>query len=133
MVKTIQKITLILAFTLMAAGANTEHGDTGGSNSKQTVDNSKMTHQKTVNKNETTAGQEKALKPQTICPVMGGEINKNYYIDYKEKRIYVCCPACIKEVKKNPEKYIKKLETLGQSVETISQTTQPGQTGTDKK
>jgi YHS domain-containing protein len=62
----------------------------------------------------------KHLKSQTVCPVQGGEINKNMYVDYKGKRIYVCCEACIADVKKDPEKYIKKLADMGQEVETIS-------------
>lgn len=63
------------------------------------------------------------LKPQTTCPVMGGDINKNFYVDYKGKRIYVCCEGCLGELKKNPEKYIKKLESMGQGVETIGENT----------
>jgi YHS domain-containing protein len=59
------------------------------------------------------------LKPQTTCPVTGDAIDKNQYVDYKGKRIYVCCPSCIDSVKKDPEKYIKKLEDMGQSVEII--------------
>jgi YHS domain-containing protein len=62
----------------------------------------------------------KQLKPQTTCPVMGDPIDKNLYVDYKGKRIYVCCTDCIAPLKKNPEKYIKKLEKMGQGVETIS-------------
>jgi YHS domain-containing protein len=63
----------------------------------------------------------KQLKPQTTCPVMGGPIDKKMYVDYKGKRIYVCCPGCIDSVKNNPEKYIRKLEKMGQGVETISE------------
>jgi YHS domain-containing protein len=59
-------------------------------------------------------------KPQTTCPVMGEAINKSLYVDYNGKRIYVCCKLCIDSVKKDPEMYIKKLEKLGQSVETIA-------------
>ncbi|HUI93401.1 MAG TPA: hypothetical protein VLX68_14230 [Chitinivibrionales bacterium] len=66
-----------------------------------------------------TAAAVKELRPQTTCPVMGGPINKNLYVDYKGKRIYVCCEGCLAEVKKNPEKYIKKLADMGQGVETI--------------
>jgi YHS domain-containing protein len=62
---------------------------------------------------------KKMLSPQTTCPVTGDPINKKLYVDYKGKRIYVCCESCIGRVKKNPEKYIKKLEAMGQSVETI--------------
>jgi len=59
-------------------------------------------------------------KPQTTCPVLGGEINKSLYVDYQGKRIYVCCSDCIEAVKKNPEKYIKKLEEQGVTLENIS-------------
>ena len=52
-------------------------------------------------------------KAQTVCPVMKGAINKSLYVDDDGKRIYVCCGACISEVKQNPEKYIKQLEAEG--------------------
>jgi len=51
--------------------------------------------------------------PQTNCPVMGGTINKEVYSDYEGKRVYFCCPACIPEFKKDPAKYVKKLEDQG--------------------
>jgi YHS domain-containing protein len=63
-----------------------------------------------------------ALKPQTTCPVMGGPIDKKLHVDYKGKRIYVCCKSCMAKVNKNPEKYLKKLEKSGQAAETISET-----------
>jgi YHS domain-containing protein len=63
----------------------------------------------------------KQLKPQTTCPVSGDPIDKSLYVDYKGKRIYVCCSSCIAPLKKNPEKYIKKLEGMGQGVETIAE------------
>jgi len=52
-------------------------------------------------------------KSQTTCPVMGGNIDKNIYADYQGKRIYFCCKGCDEEFKKNPEKYLKKLEVEG--------------------
>jgi len=57
---------------------------------------------------------------QTTCPVMGGKINKKLYVDYKGKRIYVCCGGCISTVKADPEKYIKKLEKEGVTVMRVS-------------
>jgi YHS domain-containing protein len=48
-------------------------------------------------------------KEQTICPVMGGKINKDIFTEYKGKKVYFCCPACKPEFEKNPEKYIDKL------------------------
>lgn len=65
------------------------------------------------------ASQSKALTPQKVCPVMGGEINKSQYVDYQGKRIYVCCAGCIDPIKADPEKYIKQLASMGQDVETI--------------
>jgi YHS domain-containing protein len=52
-------------------------------------------------------------KPQTTCPVLGGNIDKSVYADYKGKRIYFCCTGCDAEFKKDPEKYMKKLQEEG--------------------
>jgi YHS domain-containing protein len=54
---------------------------------------------------------------QATCPVMGGQINKEFYSDYEGKRVYFCCPACIPEFKKDPAKYVKKLEDQGIALE----------------
>jgi YHS domain-containing protein len=56
-------------------------------------------------------------KDQMTCPVMGGVINKNIYADYQGNRVYFCCPPCLKEFKKNPEKYVKKMQEQGITIE----------------
>jgi YHS domain-containing protein len=56
-------------------------------------------------------------KPQTTCPVLAGNIDKNVYADYKGKRIYFCCQGCDAEFKKDPEKYMKKLQDEGVTLE----------------
>lgn len=56
---------------------------------------------------------------QTKCPVMGGNINKELYVDHDGKRIYVCCQMCINKIKEKPEKYISKLEDEGVELEEI--------------
>ncbi len=56
---------------------------------------------------------EKELKPQTKCPVMGGDINKEVFVDHEGQRIYFCCPGCIKKFKADPEEYLKKMEEQG--------------------
>ncbi|MEN8140713.1 MAG: hypothetical protein ABFR97_05750 [Thermodesulfobacteriota bacterium] len=61
--------------------------------------------------------QAAVAEPQKSCPVMGGEINRDLYVDVEGKRIYVCCDYCIGEIKKDPAKYIKKLEDAGQELE----------------
>lgn len=54
-----------------------------------------------------------AVKAQTLCPVMGGPINKSQFFDYDGKRIYVCCGGCIAKIKKDPAKYVRQLEAEG--------------------
>jgi len=60
------------------------------------------------------------LAPQSTCPVMGGAINRDLYVDHDGKRIYVCCQGCVAEVKKDPAKYIGVLKGRGEDVETVA-------------
>jgi YHS domain-containing protein len=53
------------------------------------------------------------VKKQAVCPVMGGEVNTNLFVDHDGRRIYACCPGCVGELKKHPAKYITKLEKDG--------------------
>ena len=61
-------------------------------------------------------------KPQTLCPVLGGNVDKKVYIDYQGKRIYFCCQGCDAEFKKDPEKYMKKLQEQGITLEKCPET-----------
>lgn len=76
-------------------------------------------------------------KPQTVCPVMGGEIVKDIYVDHDGKRVYLCCPACVDPFKKDPAKYLGKLAEAGVTLEDapIPQTKCPVMSGKkiDKK
>jgi len=54
---------------------------------------------------------------QTNCPVMGGPVNHKLYVDADGYRIYVCCETCVKAVKKDPGKYIKKMQDEGVEIE----------------
>jgi Cu(I)/Ag(I) efflux system membrane fusion protein len=49
------------------------------------------------------------LKNQTLCPVMGGKINKEVYTDHNGMRIYFCCAGCDGEFKSDPEKYLQQM------------------------
>lgn len=63
-------------------------------------------------KHEATGGPAQPtaqVAEQTTCPVMGGPIDKNVFIEYQGKKVYFCCPACVDTFKANPEKYISKL------------------------
>lgn len=46
---------------------------------------------------------------QTVCPVMGGAINKSIFTEYQNKKVYFCCPVCVDKFKAEPEKYLPKL------------------------
>lgn len=45
-----------------------------------------------------------------ICPVTGDKVDGKTTYEYQGKVYNFCCPACIPEFKKDPEKYIKKVE-----------------------
>ena len=60
--------------------------------------------------------------PQTVCPVLGGNIDKKVYIDYQGKRVYFCCPGCPAEFSKDPEKFLKKMEAEGITLEKCPET-----------
>ncbi len=47
-----------------------------------------------------------------VCPVSGEEIGKetNITYEYKGKTYKFCCPSCVEEFKKDPEKYIEKMK-----------------------
>jgi YHS domain-containing protein len=67
-----------------------------------------------------TATAAKAeLVPQKTCPVMGSPIDKGIYADHEGKRVYFCCAHCVGEFRKDPAKYLKKLEELGEKPETL--------------
>ncbi|MBW7991808.1 MAG: YHS domain-containing protein [Planctomycetes bacterium] len=61
-----------------------------------------MTVGAAVNKQTQTA-------QQTVCPVMGGKINKSVFAMYKGKKVYFCCAGCETPFLKNPKKYLSKL------------------------
>ncbi|OIQ51399.1 hypothetical protein BerOc1_03352 [Pseudodesulfovibrio hydrargyri] len=46
---------------------------------------------------------------QSLCPIMGFDINRDIFTDYRSKRIYFCCPFCPSEFKKDPDKYMEQM------------------------
>ncbi|MDR0306245.1 MAG: hypothetical protein LBI42_05315 [Chitinispirillales bacterium] len=57
---------------------------------------------------------------QVTCPVcVSKKLKKNQFVDYDNRRIYVCSASCIGRVKRNPEKFIEKLENRGEGVEKL--------------
>ncbi len=73
-------------------------------------------------------------KAQASCPVMGGKIDKKYYADYQGKRVYFCCADCVGTFKKDPARYVRKLQKQGVALATVGQTVCPVMGGKiDKK
>ena len=65
------------------------------------------------------AEAKQAPGPQTVCPIMGGKIDRKVYTDYEGKRVYFCCPGCIEKFRKDPAKYVQQLEASGAALEQV--------------
>ena len=50
---------------------------------------------------------------QTKCPIKGGDIDKEVYVDIDGKRVYFCCPGCDGKFLKDGKANIKKMEAKG--------------------
>ena len=59
------------------------------------------------------SAEGQTVKRQIVCPIMGGQVNTNLYVDANGKRVYFCCEGCPATFKKNPAKYIAKMEKDG--------------------
>jgi YHS domain-containing protein len=61
------------------------------------------------------ADKKAKLKPYTLktCPVSDeklGEMGDAYVFEHEGREIKLCCKSCLKDFKKNPAKYVKKIE-----------------------
>lgn len=76
-----------------------------------------------MNKESSSAVNEDKIEDvgNEICPVSGEPVDKNVSYVYEGKRYYFCCPMCIEEFKKDPGKYIKKIEEEKQKETTKEQ------------
>jgi YHS domain-containing protein len=59
--------------------------------------------------NSVSQAEPAAAGEQTMCPVMGGPIDKKIFVEYMGKKVYFCCEQCKGNFEKNPEKYLPKL------------------------
>ena len=63
---------------------------------------------------ELSVADRAAAEKQRVCPVSGdvlGEMDKPYKVSVKGQTVFLCCPACEKELLKNPDKYLAKIKT----------------------
>jgi YHS domain-containing protein len=57
------------------------------------------------------AEEKKTEKKAEVCPVSGeklGDHGKPYVFTHEGKEVKLCCKACLKDFKKDPDKYLKK-------------------------
>jgi YHS domain-containing protein len=62
---------------------------------------------------ELSADDRAAAEKQRVCPVSGdvlGAMDKPYKVSVKGQTVFLCCPACEKELVKNPDKYLAKMK-----------------------
>jgi YHS domain-containing protein len=52
---------------------------------------------------------EKGFTRQTKCPLSGKPINPEVSVDFRDKKVYFCCPGCPAGFEAEPEKYMAKL------------------------
>lgn len=57
---------------------------------------------------------------QTLCPLMGGKIDKLLYSVQDGKKVYFCCPMCKPKFEKDPAKYIEEMEAKGIELEKVN-------------
>ncbi len=62
------------------------------------------------------------LKAQTHCPIRGGAINKDVYVDYEGQRIYFCCPGCDKAFLADAKAKLAEMKAKGIEVERLQAT-----------
>ena len=100
--KTLGVLTLIMSVALLAGCDKKE-----SAGMQNQTENAAQQTQQVADTAVQTA--KDAVPEQTVCPVMGGAINKEIFAEYKGKKVYFCCSDCVAEFKKNPEKYLAKL------------------------
>ena len=50
---------------------------------------------------------------QSLCPVMGGEINPDVYVDHEGQRIFFCCAGCKDTFVSDPATYLERMRADG--------------------
>lgn len=58
-----------------------------------------------------------AKRRQTLCPVEGGEIERDVFVDYGGYRIYFCCPGCDTEFLAAPDQFLDRMKAEGIELE----------------
>jgi hypothetical protein len=65
---------------------------------------------------DAAAAEAKSKYPLQTCVVSGeklGDHGKPYVFTHEKTEVQLCCKGCLKDFKKEPAKYIKKIEDAG--------------------
>ncbi|MBN2316406.1 MAG: YHS domain-containing protein [Sedimentisphaerales bacterium] len=102
-------ITLSMGLLLFNGCKKSENNSSGTAQETK----SHQGHDQMAMEAETAADTDSTIEQKT-CPVMGGAINKELFVEYKGKKVYFCCAGCEEQFQKEPEKYIAKLPQFKQ-------------------
>ena len=113
------KIKMLLAVSLLLFGINSplfammcDMGSGGGHGEARAETTEKGSAENVGNK---------------MCPVTGDPVDGKTSYEYEGKTYNFCCPGCIDEFKKNPEKYSAKEEQPAGSEHSMGESHQHGQ------
>ncbi|MGD2175570.1 MAG: YHS domain-containing protein [Candidatus Brocadiaceae bacterium] len=102
---------LLLGALIVLTGCRASHYDHhDGHHGTGTVQPGMAGHHAEMQPGEVPHAAGSASGEQQYCPVMGGRINENLYVDHGGRRIYFCCAGCIERFRQDPEEYLGKLD-----------------------
>ena len=113
-IRTTLLIAMVLSVGLLLLnGCKESEQQTAETSSQSMTMESHEGHEHMAMESEPSA-QTASVIEQKTCPVMGGAINEELFIEYKGKKVYFCCEGCEEKFKENPEQYIAKLPQFNQ-------------------
>ncbi len=109
-VRVVGVVALVSLVGLFVAGCG-DNGHKGHDEHEGSTSKPEMEHEGSGTKaTPEDAKPATAEVAQKTCPVMGGKIVKTIYTDHNGRRIYFCCAGCEGTFKKDPAKYLAKVD-----------------------
>ncbi len=112
--------TILLAAIIGCGGETTPTKDSGNKPSAAKATDNDSAGEKTAADDlpglkELSAADRALAEKQKYCPKTGellGSMGKPYKIKLNGRDVFLCCDGCEEAVKKDPDKYLKKLDEL---------------------
>lgn len=103
-------VALIL-FVMSGAGCNNQKAGSANPAAKSmSGDHDHSAHDHGAAGHEPAAGAAEQVA-QKLCPVMDDEIDSQIFTMHNGRKVYFCCDDCIAKFKKDPAKYLAKLDS----------------------